>query len=368
MSGEFEIGRFLKEGWGIFKNAASSLIVAAIVYFVVYIAANIIPVVNFFAGFLLPGAMFGGMYYIILDTMEGREFSSSRIFDGFRLEFLNLTLIYVLTSVFVMLAMFIPMFIGGVFMWFTSGPVDFENPDEIASLMTNLAAFMVPAIILAALVSAWYMFAYLFVADKKLGFWEAMEASRNIGFDNHFKVFLFLVILGVINMAGAMALGVGLLVSFPYSMCVITSAYKNLAGEAAPAGKPAAEPPPLPSEKEQAPQEKPPVGQPGSYAHCFVFIEGPAPSEKDMLNIIKAGAPHALERGGKPVITGHGVEFWPLNDDELKSLIKEAMEGYRQSNPEAPRYTDSSLFKIKVWKGRDAATKTNMALASVLVK
>jgi len=370
MSGSFDTGLYLKEGWKLFKGSASTLIVATILYFVVTLAANMIPVVNIFAGILLPGALMGGMYYVIMDAGRGVEFNFSRIFDGFRLHFVHLTLVYALSSIFIFAAMLIPMLIGGVVFYLMAGPTpDVTNAEPLIAYVVFVALL---SILPAILVSGWYMFSYLFVVDRNMGFWEAMEASRRIGFENHLQIFFLMLIIILILIAGFFAFGIGVLVSFPLAMCVTYKAYENLSAPAARRTQSRAAPPPLPPEglDEERPAERERAISPGlkGYVHCFVFIEGADPSENDMINIIKAGAPEAMEQQPPPVITGHGVDFWPSDNDELKRLIQEAIKGYRESNPAAPRYADSSAFKIKVWKGRDTATGTNMALASVIAK
>lgn len=367
---EFRIRRFLGDGWGLFKPSASRLIVATIIYLVVYMAANMIPILNLFSGFLLPGAMIGGMYYVILDAARGAEFRVERLYDGFRLKFIDLTLINILISIFTLIAVSVPMFVGAVYAWMTEGPIEnLDDPARLGGFFATLGVFAIPAAIAGILVYGWYMFSYLFVVERGYGFWDAMEASRRIGFQGHFKVFLLIVVLWLINAAGALFFGVGLLVTIPYSMCAVAAGYSLLAG-AEPVERMYAPPPPVPPEPSRHHAERGAGDEaaPPDFAHVFVFIEGHPPGGKEMINIIRAGAPAAMEQERRPIMTGKGVETWPASDAELKTLIKQAMEEYRKNNPDAPSYTDPTRFKIKVWKGRDSATGTNMALASVLVK
>jgi len=57
-----------------------------------------------------------------------------------------------------------------------------------------------------------------------------MEASRKIGFKNHLHVFLMAIIISVLNVAGLLALGIGLLITIPLTLCVVFKAYEHLAG------------------------------------------------------------------------------------------------------------------------------------------
>ena len=105
------------------------------------------------------------------------------------------------------------------------------------------------------LIAGWYLFPYLFVVDKDMDFWPAMEASREIGFRNHMSVFLISIIIAAIYMVGALAALVGLLVSIPYSFCIIATAYEHQVGSSAAVHEGAADdvPPPPPPPPPPAP-------------------------------------------------------------------------------------------------------------------
>ncbi len=208
MVNDFDIQRYFKEGWDLFSANVANLIVTTIIYAVVIFAANFIPL----APLLVSGPMIGGFYYIILDAENNTSFNIMRIFDGFKLKLVPLALIGILTTIFT--------FLGFV--------------------MLILPGF---------LVIGWYLFGFLFAVDEDLDFWPAMEASRNIGFDNHLGVFLFAISLMVLNFFGAVALGIGLLVTIPLSMCVITKAFldqRSKAGKGSDSGSLSAPPPPPP--------------------------------------------------------------------------------------------------------------------------
>ena len=188
MTKPFDLQRYLKEGWELFPANAMNLVVAALLFVVVHFAANFIP----FAPFLVTGPMMGGMFLVVMDIMEGKPFNAMRVFDGFK-KLVPLVLVGILTSVFTMTG-FILLIIPGFF------------------------------------VMGWYLFPYLFVVDEAMDFWQAMEASRNIGFANHVQVALMALVLAVINLIGALMFGIGLLVTVPLTVCAIAKAYEDLSG------------------------------------------------------------------------------------------------------------------------------------------
>ena len=75
-----------------------------------------------------------------------------------------------------------------------------------------------------------YTFALPLVLDKKMNFWDAMEFSRKLISKNWFSFFGFILVLALINFAGIMLLGVGLLVTIPLSVGAIAAAYADIVG------------------------------------------------------------------------------------------------------------------------------------------
>jgi hypothetical protein len=85
---------------------------------------------------------------------------------------------------------------------------------------------IIPGLVVAAM----YQFTYLFIVDKKMDFWPAMQASHELVKKDYLGYTLFLVALGLINIAGALLCFVGLLVTLPLSYAALTAAYRDLVG------------------------------------------------------------------------------------------------------------------------------------------
>ncbi len=75
-----------------------------------------------------------------------------------------------------------------------------------------------------------YVFAPLFVwfYDKKPS--EALRLSRQTVSGNFGQIFLLLLILAGINLLGLMVLGVGILLTLPFSYCVVYAAFDDIIG------------------------------------------------------------------------------------------------------------------------------------------
>ncbi|MGO8760432.1 MAG: hypothetical protein ACLQUS_00385 [Desulfobaccales bacterium] len=75
-----------------------------------------------------------------------------------------------------------------------------------------------------------YLFATCLVVDRRLDFWPAMELSRQTITPWWFHYFALTQLLALLNLAGALVLGLGLLVTIPVSFCAMTVAYNDLFG------------------------------------------------------------------------------------------------------------------------------------------
>ena len=73
-------------------------------------------------------------------------------------------------------------------------------------------------------------FTYLFILDKKMEFWPAMQASHEVVKNDYFGFTMFLLALACINFLGVLACVVGILVTIPLSIAAITIAYQEVVG------------------------------------------------------------------------------------------------------------------------------------------
>jgi uncharacterized membrane protein len=93
-------------------------------------------------------------------------------------------------------------------------------------LLVGLAFCIVPFFIVAA----FYLFTYLFMVDRQLAFWDAMEASRKLVMQNLVGYTSFCLLLILFNFFGLLLVGVGLLVTIPVSVAAVCVAYNETAG------------------------------------------------------------------------------------------------------------------------------------------
>jgi uncharacterized membrane protein len=75
-----------------------------------------------------------------------------------------------------------------------------------------------------------YSFTYLFIVDKRMDFWPAMQASHAIVKQDYVGFTLFFVVGGLINILGMLACLIGVLVTMPILFAAQVAAYKDIVG------------------------------------------------------------------------------------------------------------------------------------------
>jgi len=71
---------------------------------------------------------------------------------------------------------------------------------------------------------AW-VFSLILLADKKFGFWECMEISRQVVTANWGWMLLLLLVSAVIAVLGVLGCGVGFFITLPFSYLMLAAAY-----------------------------------------------------------------------------------------------------------------------------------------------
>lgn len=107
----------------------------------------------------------------------------------------------------------------------------FENflPAFIVNILVHLAFLLGVSLLLipGLLVLLTYSLSYLFLLEKNLGIWDAMESSRKMVWRNKKWWITFGAMLLAINVAGLLCFVVGLAATVPYSSLLITLAYEE---------------------------------------------------------------------------------------------------------------------------------------------
>jgi uncharacterized membrane protein len=91
-------------------------------------------------------------------------------------------------------------------------------------ILIGFVLCVVPSIFLYV---AW-AFALPLVVDRRMNFWAAMELSRKVVCKHWFIVFAFLIVYGLVVMAGLIVCCIGIFVSMPIGVAAWMYAYETI--------------------------------------------------------------------------------------------------------------------------------------------
>jgi hypothetical protein len=186
------LANYFQNGWDIFRQYPYGFITFCLVNFLIQVILHAIPILGPLVSFAISPALMMGNFIVAAKILHRHTPHFGDFFSGFFL-FWPLLLVSVVGSLLI-----------GIGMIF----------------------FIIPGIYL----TVGYLFASCLVVDHRLDFWTALELSRRTVTPLWFGFFAFLLLLLLVNLAGALLLGLGLLASLPISFCALTVAFQDLFG------------------------------------------------------------------------------------------------------------------------------------------
>lgn len=177
-----QTGKWIGEGWTLVQSEIMMFVLITILFLVV---SGAVPLI-------LQGPMLIGMHIVCWRKLMGGRVDLNDLFKGFNYFVPSLAAV-------VLIAIFA----------------------AIGFLLC-----IIPGLVVLAM----YKFTYLFIADKKMDFWAAMQASHSIVKQDYFGFTMFVVAMLLLNVLGVLCCVVGLLVTVPVTYAAITAAYRDVVG------------------------------------------------------------------------------------------------------------------------------------------
>jgi len=175
-------GRWIGAGWELVKADIGTYVLLAVVFTVL---SAVVPVI-------IQGPLIAGFHIFCMKKILGRRAEFADLFTGF----------------------------------------NYFVPTLVASLVISLFVFagtllcVIPGLVVAAM----YKFTYLFIVDKRMDFWPAMQASHAVVRNDYFGFTMFLLLMVLVDMLGALCCIVGIFVAVPVTLAAITVAYREIVG------------------------------------------------------------------------------------------------------------------------------------------
>lgn len=145
-------------------------------------------------GTLLAGPLLGGLFLYFLKKIRGEAATLETAFTGFRQPLPHLVVAALLLVLLTVLG-FVCLILPGIY-----------------------------------LLVAW-KFTYPLIVDKGLDFWTAMRVSRKIITKHWWKFFGLVIVCALINLAGLLALIIGIFVTSPITIATLLYAYEDVVGQ-----------------------------------------------------------------------------------------------------------------------------------------
>ncbi len=187
-----KIGKYITRGWEMFNHNIGRFIGFLFLVFLLNAGLGFIPRIGEIASLVLMAPLNAGFVLFTLKIAQGQNTTFSDFFRGFKY-FKPVLLANLLITIFTVI---------------------------------GITFLVIPGIYLAVA----YTFTIPLLVEKKIKFWEAMEASRKIITKKWFSMFFFILILGLLNLGGLLLMGFGLLLTVPLSGCAVIAAYEDIVG------------------------------------------------------------------------------------------------------------------------------------------
>jgi hypothetical protein len=186
------VSEYIRQGWEMFQQNIGEFIGFTLIIFAISAVSTLLSNGGSVVVSSLAVPLYAGFGIAAFKRMSGQQLQFSDFFNGFKY--------------------FLPLFLAGL---------------AIELLVTvGLLLLVLPGLYLAV----GYTFTMFLVIDYRMEFWQAMETSRKIVTTQWFAVFWLVIVLFLLNIFGAVALGIGLLVTVPVTSCAVAIAYKDIIG------------------------------------------------------------------------------------------------------------------------------------------
>ena len=189
---EFNFQKYLSEGWDFFRKAPMQLALYTLIVMGISLVLGIIPLVGTIATMFIVPILVAG-YYVGIKKLD--ETNSLEIGDFFKsFDYWQQVFLFGLVS----------------------------------SLLIGLGFILLilPGIWLAIAIS----FGYPLIVFAKFEFWDALKMSVKIINKKWFNFFGLLFVLALINVVGALFLGLGLFITIPLTYGTLYACYKDIVG------------------------------------------------------------------------------------------------------------------------------------------
>ncbi len=194
---DVKFGEWIEEGFNLYKDNFGTLVLASVI-------ALVLSTVTIG---ILVGPMIAGLVIVTLRLLRKEEPKpdAGKVFRGFDY-FLNSFLFMIIWGIAILAGSF------------------------ILALFPCIGQLLSPIFAYAA--QAFLMFGIFLIVDKQMNFWPASLESIQTVKTNFWPFFGLSVVASIIGSLGAIAFGIGIVLTIPIQACILAVAYRDVFNEA----------------------------------------------------------------------------------------------------------------------------------------
>jgi uncharacterized membrane protein len=231
---ELELGGCISRGYQTLKDHFGLLFLTALTLWGIEILIalfGMIPIVGMvfsLVNMVIAGPLMGGVFWVYLSAVRGRPGEVGDMFAGFRQCFGQLFLGKLIPGLIAALCL-IPVVIAAVVLIAMPAATHHHDPDP-KTLLILIPVGLICLIPMIYLQTCW-LFTLPLIIDKRMDFGAAMKTSWKMVNKHWWQVFGLTVLVGLLNLAGALACLIGLLFTVPIGIAALMHAYETIFGE-----------------------------------------------------------------------------------------------------------------------------------------
>jgi hypothetical protein len=239
-----DISQFLRRGWQIFAQYAGGFIGFWLITFVIGAVLSRFSIFGLIANVIISGILSAGYFFVAFKIAKGSQIGFEDFFKGFKntyflpLFLANLVLqFFVGTLYFASIVSFTPAIynkvrelVNSVLSSPSANAMQLPElliPPELTHIFLILGLLMLLSAIYFGVA---YTFTIPLIVDKKIGFWDALETSRQLITKKWFSVFGFSLVLSLINLAGLLFFFAGFILTVPFTVNAVAASYESIVG------------------------------------------------------------------------------------------------------------------------------------------
>lgn len=220
---EFKMGKYMSEGFDIFKKNAGGFIGLLFLSIPIAIGLQLIPFIGGLVLFFVKMLIHGGVIAVNRKVKHNEPVQFNDFFAYFKNP--GSVIGYAAIIMLFMVLASTPLFLVMYFKVFNGGDLKNVNPEVLLSMLWIFPLLFIP--MLVVLIA--YIFSFnilLFINDN---YWVAFEGSRRVAFKKFFPILGMLIVMYFISIFAILfTLGLGILVIIPWFHATITMAFEDI--------------------------------------------------------------------------------------------------------------------------------------------